>query len=110
MVELRMTSTTGANAVLEEATVETLKSDLRGELLHRGDAGYDDARKVWNGMIDRKPGLIICCTGAADVITAVKFARTNDLLVDLPPGTVPLLMLVQPPFSAYLEAQATTAS
>ena len=59
MVELRMTSTTGANTVIEEATVETLKSDLRGELLRRDDAGYDDARKVWNGMIDRKPGLII---------------------------------------------------
>lgn len=86
MVELRMTSTTGANAVLEEAAVETLKSDLRGELLHRGDADYDDARKVWNGMIDRKPGLIIRCTGAADVITAVKFARTNNLLVSVHGG------------------------
>ncbi|MCZ6873518.1 MAG: FAD-binding oxidoreductase [bacterium] len=86
MVDLRVATTIGEDTVLEEATVETLKASLRGELLCRVDAGYDDARKVWNGMIDRKPGLIIRCTGAADVITAVNLARTNNLLVSVHGG------------------------
>jgi FAD/FMN-containing dehydrogenase len=86
MGDLRVTTTTGEEAVLEGATAETLKARLRGALLRPGDAGYDDARKVWNGMIDRKPGLIIRCTGAADVITAVNFARSNTLLVSVHGG------------------------
>ncbi|WP_336343221.1 FAD-binding oxidoreductase [Halalkalicoccus ordinarius] len=52
------------------------------ERLHRSeDADYDDARAVWNGMIDKRPALIARCRGVADVITAVNFARENDLLV-----------------------------
>src|SRR6185436_7282517 len=43
--------------------------------------GYDDARKVYNGMIDKRPGLIVFCAGVADIIGAVNFARTNHLLV-----------------------------
>src|SRR4029450_7489018 len=50
-------------------------------LLRPLDAGYETARKVWNGMIDRHPALIIRCAGVADVITAVQFARTHNLLV-----------------------------
>ena len=52
-----------------------------GSLIVPGDAEFNEARKVWNGMIDRRPGLIAQCSGAADVIAAVNFARTHGLLV-----------------------------
>jgi FAD/FMN-containing dehydrogenase len=62
------------------------RNSLRGPLLQPGDPGYDSARRVWNGGIDRKPALIARCTGPADVISAVKFARTNNLLVSVRGG------------------------
>jgi len=68
-------------AVLSESAVSDFKESLRGALLQPGDAGYDDARKIWNGMIDRRPALIACCCGIADVINSVNFARTHGLLV-----------------------------
>jgi FAD/FMN-containing dehydrogenase len=61
--------------------VEEFKASLRGSLLHPGEDGYDQARKIWNGMFDRKPALIARCAGAADVISAVNFARDNKLQV-----------------------------
>jgi FAD/FMN-containing dehydrogenase len=73
-------ATTG-DIVLEEAAIQEFKTDLRGELLQPGQDGYDDARKVFNAMIDKKPALIARCAGVADVISAVNFARTNELLL-----------------------------
>jgi hypothetical protein len=64
-----------------EQTVEEFTVRLRGSLLRPGDDGYDAARRVWNGMIDKHPGLVVHCAGVADVIAAVTFARENDLLV-----------------------------
>src|SRR4028119_2315938 len=66
---------------LEEAAIQEFKTTLRGELLRPGEDGYDDARKVFNAMIDKKPALIVRCAGVADVMNAVNFARTNELLV-----------------------------
>lgn len=66
---------------LGEATVPKLRDALRGELVAPGDAAYDEARSVWNGMIDRRPALIARCTGTGDVITAVGFARSEGLTV-----------------------------
>jgi hypothetical protein len=63
------------------SAVQDFKASLRGPLLQPGDAGYDDARKIWNGMIDKRPALIACCAGADDVISSVNFARSHDLLV-----------------------------
>ena len=54
--------------------------------LHPGQAGYDDARRIWNGMIDRKPALIARCTSTADVAAAVRDARARDLLVSVRSG------------------------
>src|SRR5437879_3743429 len=71
---------------LDAATIESFRTSLRGALLRPGDEGYDAARQVWNGMIDRKPALIARCAGAADVISAVNFARTNNLLVSVRGG------------------------
>jgi FAD/FMN-containing dehydrogenase len=67
--------------MLDHSSVEKFKSNLRGESLQPGEAGYDEARKIWNGMIDKRPALIARCTGVADVIHCVNFARSNDLLV-----------------------------
>ncbi len=86
MVDLQVITNTGANTVLAEATVEEFKGSLRGALLQPDDAGYDDARIVWNGMIDRRPALIARCVGVADVIQAVNFARNNHLLVSVRGG------------------------
>ena len=64
-----------------EATFATLKAALRGALLSPGEAAYDEARKVYNGMMDRHPRAIAQCVDVADVITCVKFAATHKLLV-----------------------------
>jgi FAD/FMN-containing dehydrogenase len=67
--------------VLGDDSVQELESVFRGELIRSGDENYDAARRVWNGMIDRRPALIARCTGVADVVSAVNFARDHDLLV-----------------------------
>src|SRR5919202_1081164 len=84
MVEQRVLTTGGL--VLDDATVQDLKASVRGELLRPGDEGYESARKVWNGMIDKTPALILRCAGVSDVITAVKFARRNNVLVAIRGG------------------------
>ena len=81
MADLKVTTATGSNAVLQEAAVEEFRNSLRGQVLLSDDEGYEEARTVWNGMIDRRPGLITRCAGVSDVIDAVNFARANDLLV-----------------------------
>jgi FAD/FMN-containing dehydrogenase len=58
-----------------------LKAALRGQLIHPEDTEYDAARKVYNGMIDRYPRLIVRCADVANVIAAVNFARDNELLL-----------------------------
>src|SRR5919199_991309 len=66
---------------LEEAAVQEFAADFRGELIRPGDEGYDDARAVFNSMIDRHRALMARCTGVTDVIAAVNFARGNELVV-----------------------------
>ena len=72
--------------MIDQATVEEFKANLGGELIQPKDEGYDDARKVWNAMIDKRPALIARCSGTADVITAVKFAREHNLLFSVRGG------------------------
>ncbi len=78
--------TTG-NPVLDEGSVSAFRARLRGQLIRPGDEGYDEARKVWNGMIDRRPALIARCAGVADVIAAVNFAREQRLPVAIRGGS-----------------------
>jgi FAD/FMN-containing dehydrogenase len=66
---------------MTDETHAKLRESLRGEVILRDDAGYDEARKVYNGMIEKRPLLIARCADVADVITAVKYARDNDLLI-----------------------------
>jgi FAD/FMN-containing dehydrogenase len=66
--------------VLGEATIEELRQAVRGEIVTPADEGYAEASRIWNGMHDgRRPALIVRCSGVADVIAAVGFARSNDL-------------------------------
>ncbi len=67
--------------VVEESVVARLQSQLRGEVLQPSDESYDKARKVWNGMIDKKPALIVRCASADDVVAVVSFARENGILL-----------------------------
>jgi len=60
-------------------TIEELRESARGEVITADDAGYDEARKVYNGMIDRRPRVIVCCVDAGDVMETVEFARENGL-------------------------------
>ena len=73
-------SSTGSGHLSEEA-VQAFKAGLRGTLLRPDDDGFDDARKVYNAMIDKRPAIVVRCAGVADVIAAVNFARENNLLV-----------------------------
>ena len=64
---------------VETAALDELRGSVGEQLVSPGDPGYDQARRVWNGMIDRRPGLIVRCRGVADVVAAVRFARTHQL-------------------------------
>src|SRR5205809_6575318 len=63
-----------------EDSIADFKRNLRGRLIEPGNKDYDEARKVYNGMIHKKPRLIARCADVADVMTSVRFARENDLL------------------------------
>ena len=86
MSSLKMRARTGDQTVLEESVAGKLRESLRGGLLRPGDQTYDEARKVWNGMIDHRPALIARCAGTADVAKTVNIARDHDLLVSVRGG------------------------
>jgi FAD/FMN-containing dehydrogenase len=71
---------------IEARAVEKLRLRVRGALLRPGEEGYDEARRIWNGAIDRHPALIARCAGADDVVEAVRFARERGLLVSVRGG------------------------
>ena len=81
MPGLELTTTSGATTAVPEARLEALAGSVRGGLVRPSDPEYDEVRAVWNGMTDRRPGLIARCVGAADTMAAVGFAREHDLLV-----------------------------
>ncbi len=81
MNDLSLTTLESGKATLSATAIDALGAQLRGSLLTESDAPYDEARTIWNAMIDRRPGLIVRCAGAADVVSAVRFARDNRLLV-----------------------------
>jgi FAD/FMN-containing dehydrogenase len=66
---------------IDASVVDALRADFRGPLLLPTDPGYDDARAIWNAMIDRRPAVIARCTGTADVVAAVNFGREQGLQV-----------------------------
>jgi len=86
MADLKVRSLSGEIKNLSEATIEAFAGSIRGKLLLPDDVGYDAARQVWNAMIDRRPGMMVQCSGTADVMAAVKFAREHQLLVSIRGG------------------------
>jgi len=72
--------------MLGKAEIGRFKAKLRGELIDPGDPNYVAARRVYNGMIDKRPRLIARCADVADVIAAVHFGRENSLLVSVGGG------------------------
>ena len=81
MADQHSTTTSGAATGLTATAIEQFKGQVRGALLCPGDAEYDSVRTIHNGMIDRRPALIVRCAGVADVMAAVTFARSNNLVV-----------------------------
>jgi hypothetical protein len=88
----RLDATTSCTKGLEltrtvrPGAVSAFREQLRGRLVGLEDAGYDAARKVWNGRIDRRPPLIAFCAGTNDVIAAVRFAREQELVTAVRAG------------------------
>jgi FAD/FMN-containing dehydrogenase len=72
--------------VVTETGVEAFRNNFQGQIILPLDPAYDTARRIWNASIDKYPGMIVRCSGVADVVSAVKFARANNLLVAVRSG------------------------
>ena len=70
----------------QKITIDDLKTGFAGSVLVQGDTAFDDARRLWNAMIDRRPTVIARCRGTADVMQAVRFARAEGLPVAIRGG------------------------
>jgi FAD/FMN-containing dehydrogenase len=81
MADIAAVTVGGRETDLSSSVVDEFASGLRGELIRPGDPGYEPARQIWNGVIDRRPALVARCAGPEDVVAAVNFARENELLV-----------------------------
>jgi len=81
-----MAGSLAAEAQLDAEAVAGLSERMRGPMLTQDAPGYDEARSIWNGLIDRRPALIAQCSGAADVVDAVNFAREQGLLLSIKAG------------------------
>jgi len=69
-----------------KVNIDEFKTHFQGEVLLPDDAGYDEVRQIWNAMIDRRPALIARCTSTEDVIRAIQFGRTQNLLISIRGG------------------------
>jgi hypothetical protein len=80
MPDVGILTNSGAETMVQAPTFQAFQASVRGAIIRPGEAHYDSARKTWNAMIDKHPAVITRCTGVADVIAAVRFARDHDLL------------------------------
>jgi FAD/FMN-containing dehydrogenase len=76
-----------SQVALQETTIEALRSAIGGDVIAPGHPAYEEARLVWNGMVDKHPALVARCASAADVATAVKFGREHDLVIAVRGGS-----------------------
>ena len=86
MADLNFATLSRDYAAISEATVKDFRGSLHGVSLLLGDEGYDSVRRIWNAMVDKRPALVSRCSGTADVIKSVNFARENDLLISVRGG------------------------
>ena len=86
MADVKFATLSGDYDTISEAAVKDFRGSLHGESLLPGDDGYDSVRRVWNAMVDKRPALIARCSGTADVINSVNFARERDLLISVRGG------------------------
>src|SRR2546425_13310859 len=68
---------------VSESLIQDFKTRLRGRLLRPGMDGYEDSRRIWNSNVVKRPSLIARCSGVADVVNSVNFARGNNVLVSI---------------------------
>ena len=73
----------GTSTTVDNTLIEALKEHFQGEIIRPSDAGYDDARSIWNAMINKYPALIARCTNRDDVVEAVNFARDNNIVLSV---------------------------
>lgn len=71
---------------MDPSTIEGFERELRGKIVMASDSNYDETRKIFNAMIDKRPGMFVMCTDVADVIATVNFARGNNLCVAIRGG------------------------
>jgi FAD/FMN-containing dehydrogenase len=81
-----MTAPTATEAAVDSEALQAFALQVRGRVLVPDDPGYDEARQIWNGLIDRRPAVIVECTGAADVVDALNFAREHNLVISIKGG------------------------
>jgi FAD/FMN-containing dehydrogenase len=81
MTDLRVVTLDGSETEIEACSVEEFRNGLRGPSLTAADTEYDEARIIWNASADKHPAIIVQCSGTADVIDAVNFARQNNILL-----------------------------
>jgi FAD/FMN-containing dehydrogenase len=86
MTTLKAKTADGGDTEISPAAVADFRARLRGPLLSAGDAGYDEARSIWNAMIDKRPALVARCLGVADVVAAVRFAAEHELALSIKGG------------------------
>lgn len=86
MTSPTLTTLDGGRRTIGNGALDSLQQQLAGHALTPGEAGYDDARTIWNAMIDRHPGLVVPCTTTADVARALAFAAEHQLLTAIKGG------------------------
>ncbi|MFX1522579.1 MAG: FAD-binding oxidoreductase [Promethearchaeota archaeon] len=86
MVFLKAIEMDGKDTLIDEKEIDEFRSKIRGKVILEGEESYEKARKIWNGIIDKKPALIVRCEGVADVIYSVNFARIHQLRTSVRSG------------------------
>jgi FAD/FMN-containing dehydrogenase len=119
MSSIQVAANQNSKATIDAEQIEALRTDLRGGLLLPDDADYEQARQIWNGMIDRRPAMIVQCAGVSDVMAAVRLANAHDLVVAVKGGghnvagnavcTDGLMIDLSCMRSVYVDAEARTA-
>lgn len=87
---LKLAGVAGGEQVVQNTDIQQFIGKFEGEVLRPDDTGYDEARTVWNGMVDKHPGLIARCTGTQDVVACVNFARDHEVMVSVRGGRTQL--------------------